>query len=550
MNLLSVLSVADYLGPLALHTLKVSLFLVLVLAILYIARGLSASIRSFILGLALMGVAVLPLSSLLLPSWEAFMIPAGGYFQSQAPTSAAEMKSTVTLVEQVSETPLPSALSKTASPPFPWHPIAAAVYVVGALWCLLRIVMAWRIASRLRLSAQSAGDANERIVSSAAAAARRAGRRRPATVKLSDRIIVPITCGWFRPVILLPTDAVIWSHKKLESVLAHETAHIVRKDNLTALLVHLAIVWQWFNPLSRLALKQYHREREKACDDLVLSGGVRDVDYARHLAEIGRSAAAVAWPVPAALAGQRPSDFERRLMDILNINKRRGPVTAGVRILVVLLAVFLMAPLAVLAGKPSTVLAGGVSPEQQEALVTVISDLYHALSAGDDFQSVCDRFLSKDYFDRPELTMENLDRREWDTTVKRMTAVAVKEKLSVYPRVNVLITAIRPENDRYLLTEKLNLVAEGINGGEVSVVKDYEHQIEMVKENGAWKVSRYDGGVSLMRMDVDNPYGPIFLFWVYEQDQTTTPLGPWIAKVLPATIRDASTPLLKFVVEE
>lgn len=398
--------------------------------------------------------------------------------------------------------------------------------------------------------AKPANDTDKRIAPLAEAAACRVGLRRPAMVRFSDRITVPNTCGWVRPVILLPVNAAVWSRDKLESVLAHETAHIIRKDNLVSCLMHLAILWQWFNPLPRLVLRQYYREREKACDDLVLSGGVRDVDYAGHLMEIGRSAAAVAWPAPAALAGQRPSDFERRLMDILNINKRRGPITAGIRILVVLLAVSLMAPLAVLAGKPSTVLAGGVSPEQQEALVTVISDLYHALSAGDDFQSIRDRFLSKDYFDRPELTMENLDRREWDTVIKRMTAIAVKEKLNIYPRVSVLITAIRPENDRYLLTERLNLTAPGVNGGEVRMVDNYEHQIEMVKEDGKWKVSRYDDGVSLMRMDVDNPYGPIFLFWVHEQNKTTTPLGSWIAKVLPASIREENTPFLKFVVEE
>lgn len=550
MNFLSVLSAVGYLEPLAVHTLKVSLFLVLVLAILYIVRGLPASIRSFVLGLALAGIAVLPLSSLLLPSWEAIAIPAVDLFQSPAPTSTAEMRSTVTPLEQVSETSSPPSFSNPTSRPFPWRPVAAVVYFVGALFCLLRLVIAWRIASRLRQSAKPAGDADERIASLGAAAACRVGLRRPAMVRFSDRITVPITCGWVRPVILLPLDAVLWSHRKLESVLAHETAHIIRKDNLVSCLMHLAILWQWFNPLPRLVLRQYYREREKACDDLVLSGGVRDVDYAGHLMEIGRSAAAVAWPAPAALAGQRPSDFERRLMDILNINKRRGPVTAGIRILVVLLAVSLMAPLAVLAGKPSTVLAGGVSPEQQEALVTVISDLYHALSAGDDFQSIRDRFLSKDYFDRPELTMENLDRRQWDTVIKRMTAIAVKEKLNIYPRVSVLITAIRPENDRYLLTERLNLTAPGVNGGEVRVVDNYEHQIEMVKEDGQWKVSRYDDGVSLMRMDIDNPYGPIFLFWVHEQNKTTTPLGPWIAKVLPASIREANTPFLKFVVEE
>lgn len=370
------------------------------------------------------------------------------------------------------------------------------------------------------------------------------------TITLSDAIRVPITCGWFRPAILLPADARTWSQGKLTAVLLHEMAHIKRKDNLTSLLVHLAIIWQWFNPLPWLVLKWYAVEREKACDNMVLSGGVPDVVYAGHLMEIGRAMATVGWLAPAGLAYDRKSDFERRLMDILDTRKRRGSVTAGKRIIIGLLAVSLLMPLASLAGKAPTIEQDGVTPAQRDAMVETLTGFYSALSRGDDFKSICDRFLTKDYFDRPELTMENLDRREWDNARKRMTAAAHREKLSLYPRVAVLITAIRPENGKYVLTEKLNLAAEGFGGGEVAVVKDYEHHIEMVQENGVWRVSRYDDGVSLMRMDVDNPYGPIFLLWVKELDTATTPLGPWVAKVLPATIRDENTPFLKFVVED
>jgi len=133
MNLLSVLSTVGYLEPLAVHTLKVSLFLVLVLAILYIVRGVSASIRSFVLGLALAGIAVLPLSSLLLPQWQALSIPAGDFFQPPAPTAATDMNSTAAPSEPMPETSSPPSFSNPTSRPYPWQPLAAVFYVTGAL---------------------------------------------------------------------------------------------------------------------------------------------------------------------------------------------------------------------------------------------------------------------------------------------------------------------------------------------------------------------------------------------------------------------------------
>lgn len=550
MNILSALLAADP-GSFAFHSIKVSVMLALASTVLYLLRRTSASVRSFILCLALFSVAILPLSSFLSPHWTVLSIPSIPFLDPGTPPVSDDLKPASLSTESSIPASVPvAAPSDSASKPFPWRPIVTMIYLLGAAACFIRVMIALYRVSRLRRSGISPSDSDRHIALTAEMASRQVELRHTAVVTLSVNVAIPITCGWIRPVILLPSDAGRWPADKLNAVLLHEAAHIKRRDNLASLLAHLAIIWQWFNPLPWLVLNRYRLEREKACDDLVLSGGVPDVDYARHLVDIGRSAASAGWPALAGLACERRNDFEGRLMDILDTNKRRGPVSVGSMAIIVLLTVFLMAPLASLAGKPPAIDAAGVTPAQQEALVTGLSDFYGALSRGDDFQSICDRYLSKDYFDRPELTMENLDRAEWDTARKRMTAAAHREKLSLYPRVAVLITAIHPENGKYVLTEKLNLVAEGINGGEVPVVKDYVHQIEMVQENGTWKVSRYDGAVSIMRMDVDNPNGPIFLFWVHEQDRTTTPLGPWIAKVLPAPIREQNTPFLKFVVEE
>lgn len=94
----------------------------------------------------------------------------------------------------------------------------------------------------------------------------------------------PAVIGWFRPVVLLPVQALMGlSEEQLQSVIAHELAHIRRFDQFVnvfqvcveTLLFYHPAVW-WLN-------KKIRAEREHCCDDVAVSVCGNAVEYARAL---------------------------------------------------------------------------------------------------------------------------------------------------------------------------------------------------------------------------------------------------------------------------
>ncbi len=148
-------------------------------------------------------------------------------------------------------------------------------------------------------------------------------RRR--VVLLRDRFAtMPMTWGWLRPVVLLPTGADEWSSDRRRDVLLHELAHVRRLDGLTQAMATIACALYWFHPLAWLASRRMRVERERACDDVVLLAGSRASDYAGHLLEIARGLRAPGASSMAALAMARASQLEGRLLAILDPARRRG----------------------------------------------------------------------------------------------------------------------------------------------------------------------------------------------------------------------------------
>lgn len=115
----------------------------------------------------------------------------------------------------------------------------------------------------------------------------RAGIRRvPVPVRISPSVFVPMTVGLVRPCVLLPAECEQWDDAKLAAALAHEWAHVRRRDYAALLLAEVNRALFWFHPAAWLVAKRLAGLAEEACDEAAaLAVGSRR-GYARQLTEI------------------------------------------------------------------------------------------------------------------------------------------------------------------------------------------------------------------------------------------------------------------------
>lgn len=102
----------------------------------------------------------------------------------------------------------------------------------------------------------------------------------------SLQVRVPLTVGWVHPAILLPSDWSSWTAAMLAMVLAHEQAHVRRRDLWVALLAQANRAIYWFHPLAWLLVRRLTALAEAASDDAVIESLGDRTAYARHLLTI------------------------------------------------------------------------------------------------------------------------------------------------------------------------------------------------------------------------------------------------------------------------
>jgi beta-lactamase regulating signal transducer with metallopeptidase domain len=135
----------------------------------------------------------------------------------------------------------------------------------------------------------------------------------------SDLLAAPGSVGWLRARILLPRTWRDWDATKLRAVLAHERAHIRRRDWLIRVASHVNVCIFWFHPLAWWMERELARLAEEACDDVALSEMDDREDYAATLIEVARAACAdprvLNWRV---ISMARNSNVIHRVNRILN----------------------------------------------------------------------------------------------------------------------------------------------------------------------------------------------------------------------------------------
>ncbi|MBQ8612574.1 MAG: M56 family metallopeptidase [Oscillospiraceae bacterium] len=117
------------------------------------------------------------------------------------------------------------------------------------------------------------------------------GIRQRITVHRSAAAHTPLVLGLLRPRLVLPAEE--YTPAVLEMICRHELQHIRRGDILRKLIMNLAVLVHWYDPLVWLARRLAAQDAELACDEAVLEN--RSADYrAAYAQSILKAAAAAA----------------------------------------------------------------------------------------------------------------------------------------------------------------------------------------------------------------------------------------------------------------
>ncbi len=173
----------------------------------------------------------------------------------------------------------------------PWPRIVVVVYAsasAGLLgWWLLGQMVLWRITLGSRPGRQSLRD---RFLAISGPAGER--------VRLieSDRIALPVTFSWTRPVILLPSDLCeCGDEEALNYTLAHEWSHVERRDAWAWNLAAVAGVLLFYQPLFWWLRRQLRLCQDYLADDRAAALGSPE-DYAACLVRLRANAASAIAP--------------------------------------------------------------------------------------------------------------------------------------------------------------------------------------------------------------------------------------------------------------
>lgn len=154
----------------------------------------------------------------------------------------------------------PQDVLTSANPLQIWIPIFSILWIAGiAALLLYTVVSYWR----LRRKVSEAVILRDNIFQ-------------------SENVASPFVLGVFRPKIYLPYNM---GGQDLNHVVAHEQAHIRRRDHWWKPLGFLLLTIHWFNPLMWLAYVLLCRDIELACDEKVIKvlGNEQRADYTQAL---------------------------------------------------------------------------------------------------------------------------------------------------------------------------------------------------------------------------------------------------------------------------
>ena len=160
------------------------------------------------------------------------------------------------------------------------------IWALGVLVFSLRLVWSSRYVYQLRRTGTPADAGLVRVVAGLVDRMRVSGAVRVLISPLTD---TPSVVGWLRPAILIPPACLMGlTAEQLETVIAHELAHVIRHDYLVNVLQSVVEALLFYHPAVWWISSRIRRERELCCDDMVVASCGDALGYARALTSLER----------------------------------------------------------------------------------------------------------------------------------------------------------------------------------------------------------------------------------------------------------------------
>jgi len=303
-------------GDLLIVLLKHTLAVLMVLLVLRALRHASAARRVFAARCGMLALLVVPLLSLLVPeeAMVAVRLP-------HAVTALLEPETTLPPLDWLASAPVRAEAFAAPARAAQAGRILLCLYASGVLLLLahtgvglLRLRGVARRADALMAPAWSATLARLRT---------ELGVTREVRLLISDEVSSPLSWGLRKPLIMLDRRSVATAAP--EAVIAHELAHIARRDWPVLLGARVLVALYWWHPLMHLLFRTLQDDTECAADDTVLGAGVPASDYAHTLLSVSRHA--YTGTSMASQIAARGNALVLRIGALLQAGRARGPVS-------------------------------------------------------------------------------------------------------------------------------------------------------------------------------------------------------------------------------
>jgi beta-lactamase regulating signal transducer with metallopeptidase domain/protocatechuate 3,4-dioxygenase beta subunit len=146
-----------------------------------------------------------------------------------------------------------------------------ATWVSGAIYHLFCLF--WGLIRVRQFEQSIQPETDSQLLRITSLLSRRLGMSHCPPLGRSRGVDVPVSLGLFRSHVILPdpTGDKPWSAEDWGPLLAHELAHIHRRDHIVGLIQRLTESVYWWNPLVHVASRELSVVREQICDDLATS---------------------------------------------------------------------------------------------------------------------------------------------------------------------------------------------------------------------------------------------------------------------------------------